>query len=113
MTSSEEWRDPTPDEIRVIRRLLSPDFPGSEAYRAQVTGIKVQDIGDYVFYLDPAIDAPSADPPISGPLVDGDYADSDGIRVEMFIVAKNGRLHFLDVVKLHGNNSLHPARRSY
>lgn len=37
----EEWRNPTVDEIRVLRKMLSVDFPGCEAYRSQLLGLKV------------------------------------------------------------------------
>lgn len=102
----DEWRDATPDEVRVIRHLLSVEFPGCETYRVQTVGLKVEDRGDDVFYLHPPEDMPNAEPPKSGSLVDGTYLDSDGAWVVMFIATKEGRLHFLDVMKSDSDRPL-------
>lgn len=98
----EQWRDPSADEIRVLRRLLSVDFPGRDAYKLQLISLKValdNESGTTLFIL-PDEDAPSASPSYKSALTSGAYADSDGITVTMLLVAGHGRLRFLDIMKL-------------
>lgn len=98
----EEWRDPRPDELRVLRRLLSVHFPGCEAYRSQLIGLKVaRDTGDgsWLFML-PDEKSRSATPTERWDLTYGVYHDLDGIKVELHLVARHGRLRFLDWMKL-------------
>jgi len=102
MESREEWRDPTPEELRILRRILSVDFAGCEEYRSQLVGIKVaRDKEDgLTLFLLPTEHAPRATPADSGEITCGTYEDSDRIRVEIFLVTRLGSLRFLDRMKL-------------
>lgn len=98
----EEWREPTSEEIRLIRHMLSIHFPGSGEYNAQLIGLKVaRDTEDgLTLYLLPNERAPRAKTSDSGVLTVGAYGDSDGIKVEILLVARAGALRFLDWMKL-------------
>lgn len=98
----EEWRDPTADEIRVLRRMLSVDFPGCEDYKSQLLGLKVapDTTNGTTLFLLPDETTSSAAPTDRAGLTDGLYDDSDGTKVELHLVAGRGRLRFLDTMKL-------------
>jgi hypothetical protein len=75
-------------------------FPGCEAYRSQLIGLKVaHDNGDgLTLFMHPDDKAPSAPMDQSG-LTLGEYEDSDGTTISMSLVAGHGRLRFLDILK--------------
>src|SRR5579863_7625175 len=98
----EEWRDPTSAEMRVLARMLSVDFPGCEAYRAQLIRVKVAfdtTTGTTLFLL-PDDTSPASTERLDVPLTDGFYDDDDGIQVMAFLMSQGGRLRFLDWMKL-------------
>ena len=97
----EQWRTPTSEELRLLRRMLAVDFPGAHAYRAQLNGLKVaRDTTDALtIFLLPRDTAPSATPAERHGLTFGSYEDLDGTHVELYLVARLGRLRFLDIMK--------------
>jgi len=82
--------------------MLSVDFEGCEAYTLQLADLQVASdtVDGLTLFLLPSEYAPVAAPADSGMITVGTYDDSDGIKVEILLVARLGRLRFLDRVKL-------------
>lgn len=102
------WREPSGDEIRIIRRLLSPTFPNCEAYRSQVPGLRVRTRGGdgLILYLSVDERAPAAESLSDDTLTCGVYADVDGRGVGLYLVARAGFLYMLDTVKFDPSEPL-------
>jgi hypothetical protein len=84
------FRDPTPAETAVVDHLLSIDFPGVEALRAQVAGMTVAPdctCGCGSFTIDTSAEAPLAAG--APPMTPSAFADTG---VELFLSVNGGRL---------------------
>ncbi len=82
--------------------MLSVDFKGCEAYTLQLTDLQVASdtVDGLTLFLFPSECALAATPADSGVITVGTYDDPDGIKVEILLVARLGRLRFLDRLKL-------------
>lgn len=116
-------RDPNDIELAVLNKLLSRPFPGAEALRAQLKGIKVETLDqDGSIRLVPPADSQKAENiearvPVSGWYVDGvadgnttDIFGSDtlDVKVHLLLHVVEGRLHELAVYKEDGSPILIP-----
>jgi len=116
-------RDPDEIELAILNKLLSRGFPGAEALRAQLSGIKVEALDqDGSIRLIPPAGSQKAEDiearvPVEGWYIDGvhdsdtkDIFDSDAldVKVHLLLHVVEGLLHELAVYKDDGSPILIP-----
>ena len=99
----DQWRDLTPEERSVIRRILEKDFRGRDALREQVEHARARTIDDTgSIEIDVPGDARSDAWPGAVPV----YArvpDADGFEIEIQLVVRDGKLSELQMSKEDGS----------
>ncbi len=107
MKIEQHFREPTPTEAEVMRRLLAADFPGKEEIGKQLAGCRVRIIDDEgSLELEPSAAARPATVEKRIP-VEADAVDEDGIHVHFLLHVVKGFAKELEVYKDDGT----PIRR--
>jgi hypothetical protein len=107
MKIEQHFRDPTPTETEVMRRLSAADFRGKEAIAKQLAGCRVRiidDEGSLELELNDAAKPAAVEKRIP---VEADAADEDGIHVHFLLHVVKGFAKELEVYKDDGT----PIRR--
>jgi len=107
-----EWRDPTKEEMHLLRSALLKEIADVEALSRQLEHIRVSPDADAPpgFYLLPETEAPSARSLTKGgPVSVGLYHDTDGRLVEILLTVQGGRLYSMDIQKLGPDAPIYQA----
>jgi hypothetical protein len=104
MKIEQDFRQPTPTEVRVVQRLLAADFPGKGELAEQLVGSRVRiidDEGSLGFELRDATKPAAVQRRIP---VEADAVDEDGIHVHFLLHVVDGFAKELEVYKDDGSH---------
>ena len=93
-----KWRDLAPNETKILRKMLSQDFPGrnemaSQIERAQARQIDEEGSLEFKVPPEPRIETKHRIP------VEAECADIDGVRVHFLLHVVDGRIKELEIYK--------------
>lgn len=97
------WRELTTDEMALLERLLSPDFPGKEELLAQIRHCLVKVIdedGSLEFDVQSTVDVPGVQ---RGVLTEGEFQDIDGGTAHVLLHVVDGKVKELEFYKEDGS----------
>jgi hypothetical protein len=96
------FRAMTIDERRLLKRLLSEDFPGRGAIQKQMSAALARTI-DSEGSLEFSVTSDERAEVIHRVPVEGEYADADGVPVHVLMHVVNGVLRELEIYKADGS----------
>jgi hypothetical protein len=99
---SEMYRHLTPEERKILDRLLEPDFPGKNAFAEQVRNCTVREIDE-----DGSLEFGVVGGPIAGAVkyavpTEAEAEDVDGVVIHFLLHARDGKVKQLEVYKEDG-----------
>lgn len=100
-----EYRDPTKQELDILKHLLSLHFEGATSLKTQLNGLKVHSFDDDDNYGSIGLETSGGEVAVvtSSVPAEGRAYDKDGIPIDTLLHVADGRMVELEFLKVDGS----------